>query len=293
MSYERMTKSLNQIIFSFLISLGISALMVAFFGLDVIVIAIFLVPLAFIVAWLTTTESLYKYKDEVSLQQTFEMVNVLLKALAVAVPIVLLYSALFLIIQESIPGFKDFVDPLFEERFQALPKLLALPMLYFMPIFFMISCLPFPIYIYGKVHDLIWGGEKKVAKSKIEQETRDKSIKERKEKLITHFDKLLKEFRQYNLELQAIPKEIDKVAEYKDYKNVLVRLEMIRDYVKSVEITSEKEKEVVEIFAESPDLNTKNKLLVAQRSAIITKVKECIQELEEEKKEFSKPEEEY
>jgi len=75
MPHASMSRNLNQSVFSFIIATIFSLLLIPLFSTNVLILAIFEVPLAFIVALITVTECVYHYKDEVSLDTTFNMLK--------------------------------------------------------------------------------------------------------------------------------------------------------------------------------------------------------------------------
>jgi len=81
MPHERMARNLNQSIFAILVGTIFSWLIVLIFSMDALILVIFEIPLAILVELYVVTEFVYSYKDEVSLQTTFNMLEPMFKTL--------------------------------------------------------------------------------------------------------------------------------------------------------------------------------------------------------------------
>ncbi|MCK5141222.1 MAG: hypothetical protein KAQ70_03435, partial [Candidatus Heimdallarchaeota archaeon] len=101
MPHERMARNLNQSVFAIIVGTIFSWLIVALFSMNALILVIFEIPLAILVELYVVTECVYLYKDEVSIQTTFNMVKSLLKSLLISIPIVIFYSAIILILHNS------------------------------------------------------------------------------------------------------------------------------------------------------------------------------------------------
>jgi hypothetical protein len=289
MPYERMTRNLNQSIFSFIIGAAFSAILIAFFSMDALILAIFEVPLAFLVALIAVTECVYSYRDEVSLDTTIKMLRSLLKSLLISIPVVLLYSAIILILHQTIQIFEDALDPLFSIRIQGMSEIAAIPLLCYIPIFIMLFALPFLLYVYGKVHIILWGKPKE-KKEKLRETLAEEKEKEFREKVFRMIDKLEQDairLQQYFLELQGVTPLIDSVNNHESYKTLNLRLNMMNDYVKSLEIEDTKENKGI---LKDEEVERKIRELDIQKKTIIDVLQQNMKKLKSEKGKFEKEE---
>ena len=287
MPYERMTRNLNQSIFSFIIGAAFSAILIGLFSMDALILAIFEVPLAFLVALIAVTECIYSYRDEVSLDTTIKMLRSLLKSLLISIPVVLLYSAIILILHQTIQIFESALEPLFSTRIQGMSEIAAIPLLCYIPIFIMLFALPFLLFVYGKVHILLWGKPKE-KKEKLRETLAEEKEKEFREKVFRMIDKLEQDairLQQYFLELQGVTPLIDAVNDHESYKTLDLRLKMMNDYVKSLEI--EDTKETKEILQEE-EVSRKIRELDIQKKTIIDVLEQNMKKLKSEKGKFAK-----
>ncbi len=289
MPYERMTRNLNQSIFSFIIGTAFSGILIALFSMDALILAIFEVPLAFLVALIAVTECVYSYRDEVSLDSTFKMLRSLLKSLLISIPVVLLYSAIILILHQTIQIFENALDPLFNNRIQGMSEIAAIPLLCYIPIFIMLFALPFLLYVYGKVHILLWGKPKE-KKEKLRETLAEEKEKEFREKVFRMIDKLEQDairLQQYFLELQGVTPLIDSVNDHESYRTLNLRLNMMNDYVKSLEVEDTKEnKEILQ----DEEVSRKIRELDIQKKTIIDVLEQNMKKLKSEKGKFEKEE---
>ncbi len=289
MPYERMTRNLNQSIFSFIIGAAFSAILIALFSMDALILAIFEVPLAFLVALIAVTECVYSYRDEVSLDTTTKMLRSLLKSLLISIPVVLLYSAIILIFHQTIQIFENALEPLFSNRIQGMSEIAAIPLLCYIPIFIMLFALPFLLFVYGKVHILLWGKPKE-KKEKLRETLAEEKEKEFSEKVFRMIDKLEQDairLQQYFLELQGVTPLIDAVNDHESYRNLNLRLNMMNDYVKSIEIEETKEnKEILQ----DEEVGRKIREFDIQKKTIIDVLEQNMKKLKSEKGKFEKEE---
>ena len=289
MPYERMTRNLNQSIFSFIIGAAFSAILIGLFSMDALILAIFEVPLAFLVALIAVTECVYSYRDEVSLDTTIKMLRSLLKSLLISIPVVLLYSAIILILHQTIQIFESALEPLFSNRIQGMSEIAAIPLLCYIPIFIMLFTLPFLLYVYGKVHIILWGKPKE-RKEKLRETLEEEKEKEYREKVFRMIDKLEQDairLQQYFLELQGVTPLIDAVNNHESYKTLDLRLNMMNDYVKSLEIEGTKEnKEILK----DEEVIKKIRELDIQKKTIIDVLEQNKKKLKSEKGKFEKEE---
>ena len=284
-----MTRNLNQSIFSFIIGAAFSAILIALFSMDALIIAIFEVPLAFLIALIAVTECIYSYRDEVSLDTTIKMLRSLLKSLLISIPVVLLYSAIILILHQTIQIFENALDPLFNNRIQGMSEIAAIPLLCYIPIFIMLFALPFLLYVYGKVHILLWGKPKE-KKAELRETLAEEKEKEYREKVFRMVDKLEQDairLQQYFLELQGVTPFIDAVNNHESYKTLDLRLNMMNDYVKSLEVEDTKEnKEILK----DEEVERKVRELDIQKKTIIDVLEQNMKKLKSEKGKFEKEE---
>ena len=284
MPHASMSRNLNQSVFSFIVAAIFSLLLVPIFSTDVLILAILEVPLAFLVALITVTECVYHYKDEVSLDTTFNMLKSILKSLGISIPVVLFYSMIIVILHETITNFELALANLFD-TFQGLKPIIAIPLICFIPVFIMIFVMPILLYGYGKVHVLLFTDKEtkraRPTKADIEEKEYEKKVFQIKDQL----DNFGFEVQQYLLELQGLPKQINEVNDHKSFKALSMRLTMIKDYIESISI--EESKETKKVLAEE---NIKNKLkeVEMQKKTAIDLVKQNIKKLFSEKKEFEK-----
>ncbi|MHA1217755.1 MAG: hypothetical protein ACTSO5_03620 [Candidatus Heimdallarchaeaceae archaeon] len=61
MPHVRMSRNLNQSVFALIVGTIFSVLLIPVFGMNVLILAIFEIPLAFLVALIAVTECLYQY----------------------------------------------------------------------------------------------------------------------------------------------------------------------------------------------------------------------------------------
>lgn len=284
-----MTRNLNQSIFSFIIGAAFSGILIALFSMDALILAIFEVPLAFLVALIAVTECVYSYRDEVSLDTSIKMLRSLLKSLLISIPVVLLYSAIILILYETVQIFKDALEPLFNIRIQGMSEIAAIPLLCYIPIFIMLFTLPFLLYVYGKVHILLWGKPKE-KKAELRETLVEEKEKEYRERVFRMIDKLEQDairLQQYFLELQGVTPLIDAVNNHESYKTLDLRLNMMNDYVKSLEIEVTKEnKEILK----DEEVEKKIRELDIQKKTIIDVLEQNLKKLKSEKGKFGKEE---
>ncbi len=281
MPHASMSRNLNQSVFSFIIAAIFSLLLIPIFSTDVLILAIFEVPLAFLVALITVTECVYHYKDEVSLDSTFNMFKSLLKSLGISIPVVLFYSMIIVILHETIPIFEESLQNLFN-NFQGLKPIIAIPLICFIPIFVMIFVMPILLYGYGKVHVLFFTDKEtkkaRLSKTDIAEEKLEKKVFQTMDKL----ENFAFQIQQYLLELQGLPKQINEVKDHDSFKALNMRLNMMKDYIESIELDDDKETK--KILTEE-DINLKLKEVEMQKKTAIDLVKQNIKKLYNEKKE--------
>ncbi|MHA2358546.1 MAG: hypothetical protein ACXABK_07245 [Candidatus Heimdallarchaeaceae archaeon] len=289
MPYERMARNVNQSVFAFIISAMFSVLILALFSMDALILAIFEIPVAFLVAMIAVTECVYSYKEEVSMQTTFNMLRSLLKSFLISIPVVLLYSAIILILEETIPIFQQSLVPLFS-TLQGLPVFLAIPLICFIPILIMLVALPFLLYIYGRVHLFIWGRKTKEEKALLKEEKEaeyDKEFQNKIFKIIDELDQNALRLQQYLLELQAIDLQITQVDSHESYKTLNMRLTMMRDYVN--EIGLDEEKATKRVLAEE-DVKKKLREIDIQKNTVTDVIKQKTKKLKDDKSKYEKDE---
>ena len=291
--YSKLTSNLNQSIFSILMGALFSAVILLLFPeTSTLIFFIFEIPLGFLIALIITTECLYEYRDEISLDTTVKMIGPLFKSILISIPVIFLYSAVIIILQAVIPSFQVVLEDFLAKNVQAIREtIIAIPVLFLIPNIVMAACMPIFLYLYAKTHFLLFGKPKERAKAKksFEQERIEVEFRERKESVLKQiYDENIR-MQQYLLELQVLPREIEKVNSHESYKALLTRLEMMNSYVESVGEFSDKEyKKILE------EEEVKNNLtaLNLQKNAVAEKVKEYIKELKKSKKKFEKPIEE-
>ncbi|MHA1303980.1 MAG: hypothetical protein ACTSQE_01455 [Candidatus Heimdallarchaeaceae archaeon] len=290
--YSKLTSNLSQSIFAFLVGSIFSGLILLLFSMDSLMLFIFEIPLAFLIALIVMSECLYQYKDEVSLDQTVRMIGPLLKSILISIPVVFLYSSLIIILQAVVTSFREALLDFLNTHAQALREvIIAVPVIFFLPNLIMATTMPLLLYIYGKVHVLIFGNPKEKNKAKKTLESERAEI-EFREKLDETLQKLSEEgirMQQYLLELQVMPKEIERVDSHEAYKALFLRLEMMRSYVESVGEPPEKEYKAI---YETEEVKKRLSAIDIQRKAIIDQAKNYIKELKKSKAKYEKPEEE-
>ena len=288
MPHVRMSRNLNQSIFALIVGTIFSVLLIPVFGMNVLILAIFEIPLAFLVALIAVTECLYQYKDDVSVDTTFNMTIPLLKSLGISIPVVLFYGAITIILNETIPAFEQALLPLFAQ-YQGLPSLVTIYLINFIPIFVMMFALPFFLYIYGKVHVLLFT-DKEDRKTRVTKA--DMEEKELNKKVVQMIDKLENyafQLQQYLLELQGVPNQITEVDDYESFKALSMRLNMVKDYVKTIDIADDKTTK--KILTEE-EVKMKFNEVEMQKKTVIDIVEQNLKKLRKDKKRFEKEDEE-
>ncbi|MHA1483258.1 MAG: hypothetical protein ACTSQA_07470, partial [Candidatus Heimdallarchaeaceae archaeon] len=294
MPHERMARNLNQSVFAIIVGTIFSGLIVALFSRTALILAIFEIPLAILVELYVVTECVYLYKDEVSIQTTFNMVKSLLKSLLISIPIVIFYSAIILILHNSIASLNRALDPLFSETIQGLEVFLAIPLINFIPVFIMIFVTPLLLFFYGKVHLLIWGKSKEMKAedraefdAKEEEEHRQKTAE-----IMNVLDSSMVQLQQYLLELQAFDPTISSINDQETYKTINMRLTMMKDYIVSLGIDETKENKP---FLKHKEISNKIKEIEMQKVTLIDIIEQKAKKLKKEKGIFEKdePHEEY
>ena len=288
MPHVRMSRNLNQSIFALIVGTIFSVLLIPVFGMNVLILAIFEIPLAFLVALIAVTECLYQYKDEVSIETTFNMMVPLLKSLGISIPVVLFYGAITIILNETIPAFEQALLPLFTQ-YQGLPSLVTIYLINFVPIFVMMFALPFFLFIYGKVHVLFFT-DKEDRKTRVTKA--DMEEKELNKKVFQIIDKLENyafQLQQYLLELQGLPNQIAAVDDHESFKALSMRLNMIKDYVKAIDVADDKT--IKKILSEE-EVKMKLNEVEMQKKTVIDIVEQNLKKLLKDKKRFEKEEEE-
>lgn len=289
MPHERMARNLNQSLFAIIVGTAFSALLLALFSIDALILAIFEIPLAFLVALITVTECIYSYREEVSLQTTYNMLKSLLKSLLYSIPIVGFYSAILLILYNTVPAFENGLVPLFNQL-QGLNEIAAIILLMFIPVFLMLFATPILLYIYGKVHILLWKPkEKKLEEKELRTEAKEKEIEKKVFQITDQLDHYALQLQQYFLELQGIAPLIDSVKSHDDYKTLHTRLSMMNDYIETLEIEEDKENK---LLLEEEDVKRKLNEVEIQKKTIIDVVQQNLKKLKKDKGKFEKEEEE-
>jgi hypothetical protein len=288
MPHVRMSRNLNQSIFALIVGTIFSVLLIPVFGMNVLILAIFEIPLAFLVALIAVTECLYQYKDEVSIETTFNMIVPLLKSLGISIPVVLFYGAITIILNETITAFEQALLPLFTQ-YQGLPSLVTIYLINFIPIFVMMFSLPFFLYVYGKVHVLFFTDKEdrksRVTKADMEEKELSKKVFQMTDKLENYAFQL----QQYLLELQGLPNQIAAVDDHESFKTLSMRLNMIKDYVKALVIAEDKTTK--KILSEE-EVKIKLNEVEMQKKTVIDIVEQNLKKLYRDKKRFEKEEEE-
>ncbi|MHA1198000.1 MAG: hypothetical protein ACTSQF_01400 [Candidatus Heimdallarchaeaceae archaeon] len=289
MPHASMSRNLNQSVFSFIVAAIFSSLLIPIFTKHVLILAIFELPLAFLVALITVTECVYHYKDEVSLDTTFNMLKSILKSLGISIPIVLFYSMIIVILHETIDSFAANLANLFAS-FQGLKPIIAIPLICFIPVFIMIVVMPIFLYGYGKVHVLLFTDKDEKRAKPTKADMAEKELEKKVFQTMDELDNFAFQLQQYLLELQGLPKQIIEVEDHKSFKTLNMRLTMMKDYIESISL--EDDKETKKILTEE-DVKLKLKEVEMQKKTAVDLVKQNIKKLYNEKKEFElDPEEE-
>ena len=288
--YSKLTSNLSQSIFSILMGALFSAVILLLFPeTSTLILFIFEIPLGFLIALIITTECLYEYRDEISLDTTVKMIGPLFKSILISIPVIFLYSAIIIILQAVIPSFQEVLEEFLAKNVQAIREtIIAIPILFFIPNIIMAACMPIFLYSYAKIHVLLFGKTKERAKAKksFEQERAELEFKEKKEEVLKQiYDENIR-MQQYLLELQVLPKEIEKINDHESYKALLSRLEMMSSYVESVGVFSDKSYKNI---LEEEDVKESLSTLIIQKNAVAEKVKEYIKDLKKSKKQYEKP----
>jgi len=289
MPHERMARNLNQSIFAIIVGTVFSGLIIALFSMNALILAIFEIPLAILVELFVVTECVYSYKDEVSIQTTFNMLKSLLKSLLISIPIVIFYSAIILILHNSIQNLNRALEPLFLETIQGLEVFLAIPLINFIPVFIMIFATPFLLFVYGKAHILIWRGSKEekaegIAKLEAKEE---EEHKQKTSDIMKILDNSMVQLQQYLLELQAFDPTISSINNQESYKTVNMRLTMMKDYIVSLGIDKTKENKP---FLKEKEISNKIKEIDMQKATLIDIIEQKAKKLKKEKVIFEKDE---
>ena len=293
MPYDHMTSNINQNIFALILATCFSALLIPMFPVgQIYIFFVFEIPLLFIVALITLTECLYSYKDEVSVEATFNMLGGVFKSLLISIPIVFFYGSVLLILDQTISAFHSVIQPLFDEYIQGVDIWLAIPLLLFIPAIIMVSVSPLLFYVYGKVHVLIWGksllGRKR--KKAVEEEIREKEYEGALKDFVQTLEQYEIQLRQYILELQAMPKLIEAIDSYQSFKHLKTRIEMMDSYVDSFkDLLSAKENKRVTEFLKEEVVKEKIKEIEIQQKSVKDLIKKRLDTLLKEKKEYSTP----
>jgi hypothetical protein len=286
MPHERMARNLNQSIFAILIGTIFSWLIVALFSTHALILAIFEIPLAILVELYVVTECVYSYKDEVSIQTTFNMLKSLFKSLLISIPMVIFYSAIILILHNSIASLNIALEPLFG-TIQGLDPILAIPLINFIPVFIMIIATPFLLFLYGKIHLLIYRGSKEM-KAEVKAEFEAKEEEEHSQKIseiMKVLDNSMVQLQQYLLELQAFDPTISSINDHETYKTINMRLTMMKDYIVSLGIDETKENKS---YLKENEISNKIKEIDMQKSTVIDIIGQKAKKLKKEKGIFEK-----
>ncbi|MCG3222644.1 MAG: hypothetical protein H7641_14790 [Candidatus Heimdallarchaeota archaeon] len=294
MPYERMARNLNQSIFAFVVGAIFSLLIIVFFSYNqaTLTLTILAVPLSFLAALIAVTECVYHYRDEVTLQSTFDMLGSLLKSFLLSILAVVLYSAVILILKETVENFERTLNPLLNSL-PAVPFFVTIPVIFLIPVIIELCALPFLLLAYGKIHIAIWGRKSKEEKLEEKEKQAQEFDKEYRSKMFRVIDQLehqALQLQQYLLELQAVDKQIDSVDAFESYKSLNMRFTMMRDYIESLEI--EEEKETKEVMEEA-DIVKKIREVDIQKKTVLDLVKQKFKKLKAEKGKFEKEEEYY
>ncbi|MHA1202300.1 MAG: hypothetical protein ACTSQ4_07245 [Candidatus Heimdallarchaeaceae archaeon] len=289
MPHERMARNLNQSIFAIIVGTIFSWLIIALFSMNALILVIFEIPLAILVELYVVTECVYLYKDEVSIQTTFNMLKSLFKSLLISIPIIIFYSAIILILHNSIASLNSALEPLFSETIQGLEVFLAIPIINFIPIFIMIFLTPFLLFFYGKVHILIWGRSKEMKEEeRVEFEAKEEEEHRQKtSKIMKILDDSMVQLQQYLLELQAFDSTISSINDQETYKTVTMRLNMMKDYIVSLGIDETKENKS---FLKQKTISNKIKEIDMQKATITDIIEQKAKKLKKEKGIFEKDE---
>ncbi len=289
MPHERMARNLNQSIFAILVGTIFSWLIIALFSMNALILVIFEIPLAILVELYVVTECVYLYKDEVSIQTTFNMLKSLFKSLLISIPIVIFYSAIILILHNSIASLNSALEPLFSGTIQGLEVFLAIPLINFIPIFIMIFFTPFLLFFYGKVHILIWGKSKeRKEEDQAEFEAKEEEVHRQKtSEIMKILDDSMVQLQQYLLELQAFDSTINSINDQETYKTVTMRLTMMKDYIVSLGIDETKENKS---FLKKKEISNKIKEIDMQKATITDIIEQKAKKLKKEKGIFEKDE---
>ena len=288
MPYSRMARNLNQSVFAFIVGTAFSAILLALFTKDALILAIFEIPLAFLIALIAVTECIYSYREEVSLQTTFDMLKSLLKVLLYSIPIVGFYSAILLILYKTVDVFETALIPLFQ-TLQGLNEIAAIILMMYIPVFLMLFATPILLYFYGKFHILIWKPkEQKQEEKEMKIDEREKEIEKKVFQIIDQLDQNALQLQQYFLELQGMIPLIDSVNDAESYKILSSRLTMMNDYIETLVI--EEDKDNKQILTQE-DVKRKINELEIQKNTIMEVVQQNIKKLKKEKGQFEEVEE--
>ena len=294
MPYARMAKNLNQSIFAFFVGAIFSLLIIVFFSYNqaTLTLTILAIPLSFLAALIAVTECVYHYREEVSLQTTFDMLGSLLKSFLLSVLAVVLYSAVVLILKETVASFERTLNPLLNSL-PAVPFFVTIPVIFLIPVIIELCALPFLLLAYGKIHIVIWGRKSKEEKLEEKEKQAQEFDREYRNKMFRVIDQLehqALQLQQYLLELQAVDKQIDGVDDFDSYKSLNLRFTMMNDYIESLEIKEEKETKQV---MEEADVVKKIREVDIQKKTVLDLVKQKKKKLKDEKGKFEKEEEYY
>jgi hypothetical protein len=289
-----MARNLNQSVFAFFIGAIFSLLIIVFFSYNqaTLTLTILAVPLSFLAALIAVTECVYHYREEVSLQTTFDMLGSLLKSFLLSLLAVVLYSAVIIILEETVNSFQTTLKPLLD-TLPTLQPFITIPIIFFIPIVIELCALPFLLLAYGKIHIAIWGRKSKEEKEEEKEKQAQEFDKEYRSKMFRVIDQLehqALQLQQYLLELQAVDKQIDAVDSFESYKALDLRFTMMNDYIESFEIEEEKDTKQV---LEEADVVKKIREVDIQKETVLDLVKQKFKALKSEKGKFEKEEEYY
>ncbi|MHA1667953.1 MAG: hypothetical protein ACTSX6_05630 [Candidatus Heimdallarchaeaceae archaeon] len=292
MPYERMARNLNQSIFALFLSFGFSAILIAIFTMKALILAIFEIPLVFLVALITITECIYSYREEVSFDTTMKMMGPLFKSILISIPVVLLYSAIILILEQTVTIFKNALEPLFDQIIQSLSPIAAIPIIFFVPIFIMMFSSPLLFFIYGKVHILLFSSPRERRKEEKEKKIQMDEQKFQKElfRVMDELDQQSVQLQQYFLELQGIDERIEEVSNHESYKGLNSRLTMMNDYVTSLGLKAETKEE--KKIASTDEVKRKLEEIDNQKRTILDIIEQNLKKLHKKKGMYEKEEEE-
>ncbi len=289
MPYARMARNLNQSVFAIIVGTVFSAILLALFSVDALILAIFEIPLAFLVALIAVTECIYSYREEVSLQTTYDMLKSLLKVLLYSIPIVGFYSAILLILYKTVAVFENALVPLFQ-ALQGLNEIAAIILMMYIPVFLMLFATPILLYFYGKFHILVWKPkEQKREEKEMKIDEREKEIEKKVFQTIDQLDQNALQLQQYFLELQGMVPLIDSVNDAESYKILSSRLTMMNDYIETLVIEEDKDNKQI---LEEEDVKKKINEVEIQKNTIVEVVQQNIKKLKKEKGQFEEVEEE-